>query len=896
MRRISRKRSRHVRLTVGLRLLLALAGLVSFSTAVALALQDRALARDLEQAASERLDRAASAARRLVRTHVESLEERYRAISGTPQLRANLEVQHAPTLAFYAGDLQRREGARLLAFVDREGRVIASAGDDRLLSTAIAATRSGLTAHAGEPCFVTLSELRTSLGSVGRLVAVDGVPPELVASWSELCGAPLAFASPTPGGDMARDVASLPGVTLRVAADLRAEREALRHSRANLLIAGCASLALSLLASAAFARSFVSPIRAIQHAAERVRGGDLTGRIGSERLDEIGDVARAFDAMQEHLQSSRAQVEASFDELSRSRAHLDNAQRSARIGSFEVDLSSGLVEASRQLRELYRLSQEEKPIDPAQLLERIHPDDRADVEEALSLATRQGHAATFDYRVRLPDGEERLLHGEVRVVRDVAGQPIRMEGTAQDVTDWRRAEEQIRFLAYHDGLTGLGNRRLFTERARVAIENARRRDTSLGVIFLDLDWFKRINDTLGHTIGDELLRAVAERLSHCVRATDIVSRAGADHESAISRFGGDEFTILIEQVEDPQRLSLVASRILAMLETPFELGGHELVVGASIGIAAWPLDGDDAEALLRNADAAMYHAKEHGRNQYQFYTDSMNAAALERLQLEQRMRTGLLRGELEVHYQPKLDLASETVTGFEALVRWRDPERGMVLPGAFIPVAEQSGMIVEIGRRVLELVCEQIARWEEAGRAGIERVSVNVSARQFEGGELVETVRQALERSGAPAERLELEITEGTVMRDERSVIAALLELRALGVSISLDDFGTGYSSLSYLRSLPVDTLKIDMAFVRNIASNPEDAALSAAIVAMGKARGLRVVAEGVESPEQRRLLRGFGCDEIQGFLISPALPADEAAGVRGASFAEGDPITQSSD
>jgi EAL domain-containing protein (putative c-di-GMP-specific phosphodiesterase class I) len=310
------------------------------------------------------------------------------------------------------------------------------------------------------------------------------------------------------------------------------------------------------------------------------------------------------------------------------------------------------------------------------------------------------------------------------------------------------------------------------------------------------------------------------------------------------------------------------------------------------------------ETLLRNADAAMYHAKEHGRNQYQFYTDSMNAAALERLELEHRMRTGLLRGQLEVHYQPKLDLTSQTVTGFEALVRWRDPQHGMVMPGAFIPIAEQSGMIVEIGSLVLDRVCEQIARWEEEGAAppGFHRVSVNVSARQFEGGELVHTVREALRRHAVTPERLEREITESTVMHDERSVIATLGELRSLGVAISLDDFGTGYSSLSYLRSLPVDTLKIDMAFVRNIASSDEDAALTAAIVSMGKARGLRVVAEGVESLEQRRLLRAFGCDEIQGFLIAAAMPAQDATGVRGASFAdpgaeasvEGAPITQS--
>jgi diguanylate cyclase (GGDEF)-like protein len=877
------------RWTVGLRLLLALAGLVSFSSAVALSLQDHALARDLERAAAARLDRAARAAGQLVAAHQIALAERYRAVSGTPQLRANLEVQHPPTLAYYAGDLQRREGARLIAFVDRDGRAIASAGDPELLAAAISAPMSTLSAHAGMPYFITIAELHSETGPLGRLVAVDAVDAPLVARWSDLCGAPLAFEAPQPRAEFSRVVASLPELELRVAADLGAEREALRHSRVNLALAGAVALALSLLASGLFARGFVRPIRAIQHATERIRGGDFATRIASVRRDEIGDVARAFDDMLDHLQESRAEVAAHLAELTRSRAHLDNAQRRARIGSFEIDLRTGEIEGSNQLRALYRLEESNKPIDPEELLSRVHPDDRNDLVEAIAQAVRAGNPVVADFRLVLPDATERVIHSEAHVVSGDDGKPLRLEGTAQDVTERRRAEEQIRFLAHHDALTGLGNRRMFTDRLRASIENARRRGSLLGVLFLDLDHFKRINDTLGHTLGDELLRGVAGQLVQSVRANDAVGRTGTEFASAISRLGGDEFTILIDQIDDPQGLSLVAARILELLARPFDLGGHEVVVGASIGIAAWPLDGDDVDTLLRNADSAMYHAKEHGRGQYQFYTESMNAAALQRLETEQRLRAGIARGELEVHYQPKLDLRTQRVAGFEALVRWRDPERGLVLPGKFIAVAEQSGLIVAIGRCVLEQACRQIARWEQDGNSppGFSRVSVNVSARQFESGDLVETVRRVLAETGASAERLELEITESTVMHDEKSVIATLAELRALGVAVSLDDFGTGYSSLSYLRSLPVDTLKIDMAFVRNIANNEEDAALTAAIVSMGKARGLRVIAEGVETAEQRRLLTSFGCDEIQGFLIAAALPADQATRVRGAEFAE---------
>jgi diguanylate cyclase (GGDEF)-like protein len=593
--------------------------------------------------------------------------------------------------------------------------------------------------------------------------------------------------------------------------------------------------------------------------------------------------------MLDHLARSRAEVAAHLAELTRSRAHLDNAQARARIGSFELDLATGEMLGSNQLRALYRLEESSKPIDAAELLSRVHPEDREPLAEVIAEAVRDGNPIVADFRVVLPDATERVIHSEAHVVASEDGRPLRLEGTAQDVTERRRAEEQIRFLALHDALTGLGNRRMFTDRLRSSIENGRRRGRLLGVLFLDLDHFKRINDTLGHTVGDELLRGVAARLVQCVRANDAVGRTGVEFASAISRLGGDEFTILIDQIEDPQGLSLVAHRILELLARPFDLGGHEVVVSASIGIAAWPLDGDDVDTLLRNADSAMYHAKEHGRGQYQFYTESMNAAALRRLEIEQRLRAGIPRGELEVHYQPKLDLRTQRVAGFEALVRWRDAERGLVSPGEFIPVAEQSGLILAIGQFVLEQACRQIARWEQErnGAFGSWRVSVNVSARQFESGDLVETVHRVLEETGARADRLELEITESTVMHDEKAVIATLAQLRALGVAVSLDDFGTGYSSLSYLRMLPVDTLKIDMAFVRNIANSDEDAALTAAIVSMGKARGLRVIAEGVETIEQRRLLSSFGCDEIQGFLIAAALPADQATKVRGAEYAE---------
>jgi predicted signal transduction protein with EAL and GGDEF domain len=357
-----------------------------------------------------------------------------------------------------------------------------------------------------------------------------------------------------------------------------------------------------------------------------------------------------------------------------------------------------------------------------------------------------------------------------------------------------------------------------------------------------------------------------------VRDTDL----GARHElpSAISRLGGDEFTVLLEGLQEAQDLAKVARRILDSLSRPFQLGGHEVVTSGSIGITAWPEDGNDVEVLLRNADAAMYHAKEQGRNNYQFYAQSMNQVALRRLILEGKLRRALEQGEFEIHYQPKVSLADGRITGLEGLLRWRDPEFGLVMPGDFIPIAEETGLIGPLGEWVARAVCRQIADWTRRGLPAVP-ISLNLSAHQFRSDKLVAQIWDALRESAVDPRRLELEITESTLMHDAQRVVAQLQELRTLGIQISLDDFGTGYSSLSYLRRLPVDALKIDRSFVRDIGTRSEDAALAAAIVSMGKALRLRVVAEGVELEEQRALLRGWGCDEMQGFLVSPALSPD---------------------
>jgi diguanylate cyclase (GGDEF)-like protein len=859
----------------------------ALSAGLALALQDRTLAADLERAAQQRLERAGQAANRLVDSHLVAIRERYQAVSGTPQLRATLEVEDAPTLEYYANGLRERQGAALLAFLDRSDSAVVVVGDRELLSVAQGVSEAALVSHADRAYAVVSAELETSAGRVGRMLAAELVEPATLEHWSELCGVSVHLAPPgsVEPAALTRSARELGALDLVVATGLEAERAALRRSRVSLLVAGSFAVALSLAACVLLARGFVRPILEIQHATDRIRAGALDVRLGSRRRDEIGDVARAFDQMLDGLEASRREVDRHVAELRRSEEHLANAQELARLGSFEFEIEKGRATAlwgSGQLRALFQVDPGNAPLAPEALLARVHPEDRDALETAAREAFEGGSALRTDFRILLPDDSEHIVHARAELKRDRDGQPVRLEGTVQDVTDRRHAQEQIRYLAHHDSLTGLGNRVLFTERLELAVAHARRRGTRLGVLFVDLDRFKRINDNLGPRVGDSVLCESADRLLRSLRDTDVVARLG-EQETAISRLAGDEFILLVNRIHDAQDLAHVAARLLYSLERPLEADGRELVLSASIGIAVWPGDGDDADALLRNAGSAAEHAKAQGGNRYEFYDESMNVATTEFLELETRIRRGLSRGEFEMHYQPKVSLRDGRVTGYEALMRWRDPERGIVSPAVFIPAAEQCGLIVPLGIHALREACLQLATWTRELPAGDSlRVAVNLSARQFRGGGLVEEVAAVLDETGAPPEQLELEITETAVMHDEKGVVSDLERLRGMGLSISLDDFGTGQSSLSYLRRLPVDTLKIDMSFVRNIGDSQEDARLTAAIVAMGRARGLCVVAEGVETEMQRRLLADWGCDEIQGYLISPAVPPEEAIALLG--------------
>jgi diguanylate cyclase (GGDEF)-like protein len=427
-----------------------------------------------------------------------------------------------------------------------------------------------------------------------------------------------------------------------------------------------------------------------------------------------------------------------------------------------------------------------------------------------------------------------------------------------------RDQESLVTMAYYDVLTGLPNRALLQDRLHQAMIESDRHERLTALLFLDLDRFKTINDTLGHEQGDLLLKQVAKRLTECVRPGDTVARPG-----------GDEFIIVLADVAQVDNVSRVAQKIIDAFSRPFEIGGRELFVTCSVGVTLYPFDDRDIEALYRNADAAMYHAKDEGRNNFQFYSAEMNVESYKRLTLENALRRALERDELRLFYQPQVDLNSGRIVGAEALIRWQHPELGLVSPADFIPLAEETGLIVPIGEWVLRQACAQAHAWQDAGLPPV-RVAVNLSERQFRQSGLYEVITAALQQAGLAPEWLEVELTESLVMHDVNRTIDVLRGLKQMGVTVAVDDFGTGYSSLSYLRRLPIGVIKIDRAFIEHISDNPDDAAIAKAIIALAKSLQLKTVAEGVETGEQADFLRRHGCDVMQGFYFSRPLPADK--------------------
>jgi len=455
----------------------------------------------------------------------------------------------------------------------------------------------------------------------------------------------------------------------------------------------------------------------------------------------------------------------------------------------------------------------------------------------------------------------------ISAVRDEQGELLSYVGVFSDITQIKQSQQEMEYLAHHDPLTGLPNRLLFSDRLSHALKKAARERSMMVLLFLDLDNFKHINDSLGHEVGDQLLQEVANRLRHELRSEDTIARQG-----------GDEFAVLLEDVTDLDEVARLADRLLSVLNRSCILGELELFISASIGISVYPTDARDGTALLRNADAAMYKAKGVGRSTYQFYREEMTASAFEHVVIEGQLRRAIEQNELVLYYQPQFNLNSGELSGLEALVRWEHPENGLISPAKFIPIAEETGLIVRLGEWVLREACRQGKAWLDAGiDPGL--IAVNISTVQLQRENLLVTLQSVLDETGFPARHLELEITESFVMGHEGRAIELLAAIRALGVTLAIDDFGTGYSSLAYLKKLPIQKLKIDQGFVRELPDDEDDSAIATAVIAMGHSLGFTVIAEGVETAEQQGFLRDLGCDQGQGYLFSRPVPADSLQG-----------------
>ncbi|RZI44451.1 EAL domain-containing protein [Herbaspirillum sp. HC18] len=579
-------------------------------------------------------------------------------------------------------------------------------------------------------------------------------------------------------------------------------------------------------------------------------------------IRDAGGACVALEGFVQDITQRRESEQALHEAERRYRSIFENAVE----GIFQSTPDKGYLAVNPALARMYGYESQQQMIETLRDIEHqlyVKPDRRA---EFLRLMSAHDQVINFESQVRQRNGNVIWISENARAVRGAGNEILFYEGTVVEITERKVYEAKIRHQATHDALTGLPNRNLLADRLQQAILHAQRDSGIAAVVFIDLDHFKFINDSLGHQAGDELLKIVAARLKSCLRAADTVARQG-----------GDEFVIVLGNQRNMETVTDTIRRLIEAVAEPWPVNGIDLQVTCSVGISVYPADGQDAETLLRNADSAMYKAKELGRNSFEYFTAEMNMHATERLDMLNRLRHAIANDELLLQYQPKADLATGSMVGAEALIRWRSPTRGMVPPAAFIPLAEESGLIIAIGEWVLRTACAQNVAWQREGYPPIP-ISVNLSPRQLVRGDIVDLVAGVLRESGLAPRYLELEITETVVMRDVDKSLVTLKKLKELGVKISIDDFGTGYSSLNYLKRFPVDTLKIDRSFVRDVAVDQDDAAIVKAVISLAHILNLRVVAEGVEDDEQRRFLLENGCDEVQGFHFGRPVSVDTFA------------------
>jgi diguanylate cyclase (GGDEF)-like protein/PAS domain S-box-containing protein len=568
---------------------------------------------------------------------------------------------------------------------------------------------------------------------------------------------------------------------------------------------------------------------------------------------------------QESLRLEAMAREQAQSDLRRSEERMRMAMKAAKIGFWDLDVAKDEHVWSDTCKALLGVP----PNTPASyqaLRSVVHPDDWKMMQAKIDGAIQGKLDYVVEFRVVWPDNSPHWRTSSGQAFYDDAGQVTRMSGITMDIDERKHAEERVQYLAYYDALTGLPNRTLLQDRLTKALASARRRKDKVALLFLDLDRFKDVNDSLGHSVGDLLLKDVAARLKRWAREQDTVAR-----------LGGDEFLIVLTSVKDLPAAAAAGERLMDAMTAEFVVQGHTLMVNCSLGISVFPEHGANDETLIRNADAAMYSAKDYGRNNFQFFTQDMNAEVVERLTLESSLRLALEKRELFLVYQPQMEIATGQITGLEALLRWQHPELGLVPPDQFIRIAENSGLIVPIGEWVLRTACSQARKWQDEGLPAVP-VAVNVSAVQFRQEGFRKMIDRVLRETGLAPQYLELELTESLLLSNADVTLTVLRGLKAMGLKLAIDDFGTGYSSFSYLKHFPVSKLKIDRSFVRDVAVNPDDAAITTAIISMAKSLSLKVIAEGVEDEAQLIFLRAHQCDEIQGYYFSKPLAPEEAA------------------
>ncbi|MDT7042372.1 EAL domain-containing protein [Candidatus Nitronereus thalassa] len=591
-----------------------------------------------------------------------------------------------------------------------------------------------------------------------------------------------------------------------------------------------------------------------------------------QKIDE--DLLALFQAVGSqvgHLLDRKQAVDA----LRESQNQLIQAQKIAQLGYWQWDLSSSTFHISEETRRLLGETFTSFTGTHEEFVQAIHPNDREDRNQTIQQALNARTSYSLEYRLVGEEGQERIISELGELILDDLGRPIQITGVIQDITERKYKEYQIHTLAHYDTLTNLPNRLMFHTLLEQSLATSQRQNQPLAILLLNIDRFTRINETLGYRTGDLLLQEIGKRLLRSIRRTDAVARHNeTDSSTTISRFGGDEFTILLTSFKSVENAAKVARRVIARLAQPFHIGSQEIFITTSIGISLYPNDGNNEETLLQNAQVALQHAKDNGRNISHYFSPNMNASSSAKLTMESNLHKAIERSEFLLYYQPQIDIQERQIVGVEALIRWQHPELGIVSPGDFIPLAEESGLIKSIGEWALHTACQQHQRWQEQGLPPI-RIGVNLSSLQFRDQDWVMTIDKVLKEGLLDPRYLELELTEGIVMRDVEETMNTLHYLKKLGIKLAIDDFGTGYSSLSYLKRLPLDTIKIDQAFIKDLTTNEQDASITKAIIALGHSLDLRVIAEGVETEGQFRHLEEQGCDEIQGYFFSPAVPAN---------------------